>query len=787
MYTTGKIRPIRLIRVESSLILSLTKNYELAMKYLFSLMLLLTCLGDAIAQSNEGTNLWFGFMEHRDAGRTTMVVMITSKQNTSGTVTIPLLDWTTSFTVTADQVEVIELPQIAETLGSETITQTGVQIRSLQPISAYIHQYFDLRSEASIVLPIDAISTEYFVMSYTGVQQRGVDYLSEFLIVATDEETTITITPSDQTRGGKSPDAAFTILLNAGETYQVQGASASRDLTGSHIIADKKIAVFGGNTWTQVPSNCGARDNLLEQMYPISTWGKQILTVPSAQTDFDVFRILAAEDNTLVEVQGSNTRSFTLNRGDWQEYQSSEANFIISSKPILVAQYLIGQNCNGHIYGDPSMVLLNSIEQTRDTVTLFNSSFENIIENYINVITRTDDTDIIVFDGQRLVDQGIIFNQVGVKGDFSFARVRVEAGAHTISSDGCGVIATAYGYGTAESYAYSGGASFSSINVNPIPDGGCLNDTVFFDTGLSPNRYKFLWDLGDGNSTTAARFEHFYPNLGAYPVTLVLEDECLGTIDTLNKDLQITLRKAVDAADDIQICEGESFQLAASDVADATYEWTGPGNIFLEEQFPMIDNAQVTMSGNYGVIGIVSGCATFPSFLNVDVKPTPQPDLGEDAVICTDLLEVSLDAGEYETYRWQDNSSDNPFEVSGGGDFFVTVLDEFGCEGSDSLTLIQQCPTDLYIPNVFSPNGDNQNDAFKILGGDIKTMHLRIFNRWGELVFETTDLEQGWNGNYFGEELAPTGVYIYKLDYVGFERDGSEFDGREYGTVTLVR
>ena len=277
-------------------------------------------------------------------------------------------------------------------------------------------RYFGMRSEASIVLPIDAISTEYFVMSYQGINQRDIDYYSEFLIVATENETTITITPSDQTKGGKTPNNPFTILLNAGESYQVQGVTATSDLTGSHIIADKKIAVFGGNTWTQVPSSCGARDNLLEQMYPVSTWGKQILTVPSDQAAFDVFRILASEDNTVVEVQGSTTRSFTLNRGDWREYQSSEANFIIGSKPILVAQYLIGINCSGHIYGDPSMVLLNSIEQTRDTVTLFNSRFEDIIENYINVITRTTDTDIIIFDGQRLVDQGVTFNQVGTKG-----------------------------------------------------------------------------------------------------------------------------------------------------------------------------------------------------------------------------------------------------------------------------------------------------------------------------------------------------------------------------------
>ena len=511
------------------------------------------------------------------------------------------------------------------------------------------------------------------------------------------------------------------------------------------------------------------------------------MTVPSDQVTYDVFRILASEDNTIVEVQGTTTREFRLNRGDFIEYQQAVPTFILGSKPILVAQYLVGQNCNGHVYGDPSMVLLNSIEQTRDTVTLFNSRFQEIEENYINVITRTADTEIIIFDGQKLIDRGVSFFPVGTKGDFSYARVSVAAGAHTISSEGCGVIATAYGYGFAESYAYSGGASFSNINANPIPEGGCLNDTVFFDTGLPSTRYNFQWDLGDGNRTREAKFEHFYPNLGAYPIELILEDECLGTIDTLNRDLLISLRKAVDAVDDIQVCEDEPFQLGATDVAGGRYEWSGPGNIFFEEQAPIIEQAKVIMSGVYAVIGIVSGCATFPSFLNLDVKATPEPDLGEDAVICTDLLKVALNAGDYASYRWQDNSVSNPFIVEGGGAFSVEVIDEFGCIGSDSLTLIQQCPTDLYIPNVFSPNGDNHNDEFVILGGDMQSMQLQIFDRWGALVFENNQQNVGWNGLTFGQELAPTGVYIYRLDFVGFKRDGSTFKGKKYGTITLVR
>ena len=73
---------------------------------------------------------------------------------------------------------------------------------------------------------------------------------------------------------------------------------------------------------------------------------------------------------------------------------------------------------------------------------------------------------------------------------------------------------------------------FTEINANPIPEGGCLNDTILFDTGLSPERFTFDWDLGDGNTSTEGAFEHFYPALGTYPVSLILHDQCLNETDT---------------------------------------------------------------------------------------------------------------------------------------------------------------------------------------------------------------------------------------------------------------
>ena len=757
------------------------------MNKLITIFLFLSFNQLMLAQTNEGTRFWFGFMEHRDVRENTMVALITAKSNTSGVVEMPGIGWSMPFTVNANDVTVVQLPRDAENIGSETISNKGILLTSQQPVSVYIHQYHGFRSEAAVVLPSNTIGNAYYAIAYHSIFARDSHHPSEFLIVANEDETNLNITVNDVTEGGKAAGTTFQITLNRGETYQVQNRETLGDLTGSFIESDKNFSLFSGNSWTEVPISCGARDNLLEQMYPIATWGKIYLTVPNDKVNFDLYRILAAEDNTIIEVEGTNIQSYNLNRGEFVEYRESEATFIQSNKPIQVVQYLVGSQCSGHSLGDPSMVLLNSIEQTRDTVTLFNSSFQAIQENFINIITRTVDTDIIIFDSQPLVERGISFTPVGRNADFSFSRVPVQAGAHTITSAGCGVIATAYGYGNVESYAYSGGASFSSINANPIPEGGCLNDTVFFDTGLPETRFNFRWDLGGGVIRTASKFTHFYPELGEFPVELILEDECLGTVDTLNRDLLISLRKEVETDPDLQLCEGESFQLGATDLADANYLWQGPNFFESEEQFPFVEQSSLVMEGRYEVIGIVSGCATFPAFLDVDILENPSPNLGEDAIICVKQLEVSLNPGNFVSYLWSDGSTNPTFEVpTGGGTYAVQVTDNMGCIGRDSVELIQQCPTVFYIPNVFSPNQDGQNDAFRIFGEDISSMNLTIFNRWGVQVFKTNDINRSWDGNFQGQ-AAPEGVYIFQFEYTGFKRNGDPFSDREYGTVTLVR
>jgi len=88
----------------------------------------------------------------------------------------------------------------------------------------------------------------------------------------------------------------------------------------------------------------------------------------------------------------------------------------------------------------------------------------------------------------------------------------------------------------------------------------------------------------------------------------------------------------------------------------------------------------------------------------------------------------------------------------------------------------------VYIPNIFSPNGDGQNDLFRVRGENLETLHLTVYNRWGNKVFDSQNPNEGWDGNYKGKPCSPD-VYVYHATII-FE-DGTETSRK--GNVTLVR
>lgn len=205
-----------------------------------------------------------------------------------------------------------------------------------------------------------------------------------------------------------------------------------------------------------------------------------------------------------------------------------------------------------------------------------------------------------------------------------------------------------------------------------------------------------------------------------------------------------------------------------------------------------------TDTGTYNITLIAdnpASCFEADTFyLTITVLPSPIANFGftppspVSALTTIQFSDSSIDA---DTWRWDfgDGSplstSINPAHVyseDGTYDVCLRVADVGGCEDSICKTIIVTTEGAAEIPTAFSPNGDNVNDIYYVIGYGLRTFEFRIYNRWGQVVFESNDMTQGWDGTWDGEPQ-PLGVYAY---YVR----GEKFNGEEIvlkGNVTLIR
>ena len=123
---------------------------------------------------------------------------------------------------------------------------------------------------------------------------------------------------------------------------------------------------------------------------------------------------------------------------------------------------------------------------------------------------------------------------------------------------------------------------------------------------------------------------------------------------------------------------------------------------------------------------------------------------------------------------------------TGDIEYFLTIVDQFGCTDSTSvrINLREECGEGIFeIPNIITPNGDGANDEFTFRYEGVSDIeYVRIFDRWGDLIFETQDVESRWNGSCGGSMCTP-GVYVYAIEVVCENQVRTVFAGN----ITLIR
>jgi gliding motility-associated-like protein len=164
------------------------------------------------------------------------------------------------------------------------------------------------------------------------------------------------------------------------------------------------------------------------------------------------------------------------------------------------------------------------------------------------------------------------------------------------------------------------------------------------------------------------------------------------------------------------------------------------------------------------------------------VRQLPSGFMPADTSICDYAFFTNVPG--FQSYLWESGENSSQIEVRTPGTYILWVADDLGCLGSDSLIVTNGCPPTLYVPNAFTVNSDGLNEQFRAYGTRIQQFEMRIFNRWGELIFFSDNIENGWNGWHNGVPQ-PMGVYSYRIDY-RFET-GFEENEPILGRVQLIR
>ncbi len=231
---------------------------------------------------------------------------------------------------------------------------------------------------------------------------------------------------------------------------------------------------------------------------------------------------------------------------------------------------------------------------------------------------------------------------------------------------------------------------------------------------------------------------------------------------------------------DSLICKNDTISLVA--VSDTTVKWAyaiKPDSIISTNA---VLNVKLDITTTYVVYGNNNDTAWF----TVNVINPPMINLGNDTTICIGKDVVLNPNINNAIYQWQDNSTNSTYKVNYPGVYWVKATIPPHCSNTDTIIIYyQNCETGgIYIPNAFTPNGDGLNDIFKVETViELKEFKLMIFDRTGELIFESSDISKGWDGTFKGKAV-PMGVYVYTVKAI--IKDSNELINRE-GIVTVLR
>jgi hypothetical protein len=370
----------------------------------------------------------------------------------------------------ADKLEMFE---------SEKIQSRSIEIESDQPISVSGISSQSLSTDGYSAIPVSKWGREYVIHSWPNdiymhddEPQGKIPRSSEFMIIASEDNTVIEFAPRSRTSGQIQPGESTIISLNKGQCYLVKSdtlPSGEGDLSGTIVRGDKPIGVFSGHLRTAIPlglTEFDSKNHLIEMLYPTEQWGSSFITVPFTNDGTgDFFRIHCIAPNTKVTVKGWNiNQTFTLsNPGDFRTLSFiRDPLHIESDKPISIAQYMTSSfSSNDRLQNfDPCMMLIPSTEKSIKSANFHvianpATNPKQFAQHFISLVCTEDAVDHVMLDNRLIRNAISNFPNQRVNGTQMFyVTVPVTPGFHRLTTMEGAFIAGLYGIGSDDAYAY---------------------------------------------------------------------------------------------------------------------------------------------------------------------------------------------------------------------------------------------------------------------------------------------------------------------------------------------
>lgn len=483
-----------------------------------------------------------GFKDHPNYGTWLRIqLLISAKDACSCTIANPRTGWQQTFNIDANSTylydNIDEHQAYMEMSEYEQVLDKGLLITSTDTVSVYCSNIAAYSFDVSYVMPVQGLADDYIIQTYD--QSTDTEsHTSAFLIVATEDNTTIDITPACTTLGGRPEGETFTITMDRGQCYQVRSHNGwydSRDLSGSRVTARdcKKIAVFNGNNLTLIPTtSISDSDCVFEQAMPVHSWGKRFIVTSSLGRAQDYVKITSAVNNNsilkngqpLCTLNATESYIFSLSSNDKSCYLESNGS---------CAVFLYNTSSNSQGNGAPSMVWIAPLEQRIDEITFSTFNYEhtnvNINVHNVNIIVHKDDVGHVYLDGELL--PVLLFETVTGNEDYRFFRKSINHGVHHLACEN-GFNAHVYGFGESRGYAYMVGSKATNLStsltindlvVQPNEDYKyCVEEPITFQAEVNLQNYTLLWDFGDGTTSSLNPVTHVYHERRVYPATLLV-------------------------------------------------------------------------------------------------------------------------------------------------------------------------------------------------------------------------------------------------------------------------